>query len=142
MKGKIKPFMSKKRRKLKELTNEKHLLQEISGKVKAIGHPIRLEIIELLEKNVKLSVLEIQKSINHGQSQTSQHLRILKNIQILTTESEGTKRFYLLKQKKIAEILSGIDESIQQNQAELEQLKEVKKGLMQDLLTGKVRVKV
>ncbi len=45
-------------------------------------------------------------------------------------------------QKQIAEILSSVDESIQQKQTKLEQLKQVKKGLMQDLLTGKVRVKV
>lgn len=45
-------------------------------------------------------------------------------------------------QKRIASILSSIDAQIQDNILELERLQEVKKGLMQDLLTGKVRVKV
>jgi len=45
-------------------------------------------------------------------------------------------------QKQIATILSKVDEHIQDNKKELTHLKEVKKGLMQDLLTGKVRVSV
>ena len=45
-------------------------------------------------------------------------------------------------QKKIADILTSIDDSIQQQQRELQQTQNLKKSLMQDLLTGKVRVKV
>ncbi|MDA3940739.1 MAG: restriction endonuclease subunit S [Spirochaetia bacterium] len=48
----------------------------------------------------------------------------------------------LPEQKKIASILSSVDDSIQQAKDKKEQLNSVKKGLMQDLLTGKVRVKV
>ena len=45
-------------------------------------------------------------------------------------------------QKQIASILSKVDEQIQDNKKELNRLNELKKGLMQDLLTGKVRVTV
>jgi len=45
-------------------------------------------------------------------------------------------------QKKIASILSVIDEKIEKEKQGKEQLEKLKKGLMQDLLTGKVRVKV
>ncbi|AKB18730.1 restriction endonuclease subunit S [Methanosarcina sp. WWM596] len=43
-------------------------------------------------------------------------------------------------QQKIASILSKVDSQIQDNQRYLHKLQELKKGLMQDLLTGKVRV--
>lgn len=43
-------------------------------------------------------------------------------------------------QQKIAYILSKVDSQIQDNQNYLSKLQELKKGLMQDLLTGKVRV--
>jgi len=46
----------------------------------------------------------------------------------------------LSEQQKIASILSKIDDHISQNQTYLSHLQELKKGLMQDLLTGKVRV--
>ena len=45
-------------------------------------------------------------------------------------------------QQKITDILTSIDDSIQQQQRELQQTQNLKKSLMQDLLTGKVRVKV
>lgn len=46
----------------------------------------------------------------------------------------------LEEQQKIASILSKADSQIQDNQNYLTRLQELKKGLMQDLLTGKVRV--
>ncbi|ACL69203.1 restriction modification system DNA specificity domain protein [Halothermothrix orenii H 168] len=48
----------------------------------------------------------------------------------------------LQEQKKIASILSSVDEKIQKEQEYREKLEELKKGLMQKLLTGEVRVKV
>ena len=48
----------------------------------------------------------------------------------------------LPEQKQIAEVLSSVDDSIQKAKDKKSQLEQVKKGLMQDLLTGKVRVKV
>jgi type I restriction enzyme, S subunit len=48
----------------------------------------------------------------------------------------------LSEQKKIVSLLSSIGNNIQQNQHKLKHTKSLKKALMQDLLTGKVRVAV
>ncbi|MCY4262406.1 MAG: restriction endonuclease subunit S [Candidatus Dadabacteria bacterium] len=48
----------------------------------------------------------------------------------------------LHEQKKIASILTSIDKNIEEKQRKLQKTKSLKKSLMQDLLTGKVRVKV
>ena len=48
----------------------------------------------------------------------------------------------LAEQQKIAEILTSVDNQIQAHESAIEQLKQTKVGLLQDLLTGKVRVKV
>jgi type I restriction enzyme S subunit len=48
----------------------------------------------------------------------------------------------LPEQQKIAEILSNVDEKIEKEKQRKEQLERLKKGFMQDLLTGRVRVKV
>ena len=45
-------------------------------------------------------------------------------------------------QKQIAKILSTQDKKIEKEEANLAKLKELKKGLMNDLLSGNVRVKV
>jgi type I restriction enzyme S subunit len=46
----------------------------------------------------------------------------------------------LIEQKKIASILSKIDEKIEKEKEQLNKLKRIKKGLMKDLLSGRVRV--
>lgn len=48
----------------------------------------------------------------------------------------------LIEQQKIAEILSEADSKIEKEESEKAKLEELKKGLMQQLLTGKKRVKV
>ena len=45
-------------------------------------------------------------------------------------------------QQKIAEILSSVDEQIETKEQKRDKLIELKKGLMQKLLTGKIRVKI
>lgn len=47
----------------------------------------------------------------------------------------------LKEQLQISSILSSVDEQIQQYQSKKEKLQELKKGLMQKLLTGKIRVR-
>jgi type I restriction enzyme S subunit len=46
----------------------------------------------------------------------------------------------LPEQQRIAEILTQTDQTIEKEQQYKEKLKKIKQGLMQDLLTGKVRV--
>ena len=48
----------------------------------------------------------------------------------------------LPEQKKIASILTSVDEVIENTQKQIYKLQDLKKSLMQDLLTGKVRVTV
>ncbi|NOR22470.1 MAG: hypothetical protein GQ476_07295 [Candidatus Aminicenantes bacterium] len=48
----------------------------------------------------------------------------------------------LPEQKKIAEILISVDEEIEKEIAQKEKIEKIKKGLMQVLLTGKIRVKI
>jgi type I restriction enzyme S subunit len=47
----------------------------------------------------------------------------------------------LNEQKQIAEILTSIDQEIKEETTRKEQIELLKKGLMQVLLTGKIRVK-
>lgn len=65
-------------------------------------------------------------------------------IQRLYNKTINEAKFFcppLPEQKKIAPILSTWDKAIEQNQNLIEQLKNRKKGLMQQLLTGKTRLK-
>ncbi|MDT8429649.1 MAG: metalloregulator ArsR/SmtB family transcription factor [Pseudomonadales bacterium] len=60
---------------------------------KALGDPLRLEILRLL-RNESFSVLEICRILSIRQSALSHHLKILANTGLLTTRREGNSIFY------------------------------------------------
>lgn len=84
--------------------------------LKALSHPIRLKIIDLL-KDGRRCVCEIQPNVNHGQSNLSQHLKILKDANIITQEKEGPKVFYEVKYEEVFEILK-LTETVVDKQVE------------------------
>lgn len=64
----------------------------------------------------------------------------IKNLSLNTLRKTKFPIPSLLEQEKIASILSTVDEQIEEYQNKKEKLEELKKGLMQQLLTGKIRV--
>lgn len=77
--------------------------------LKALAHPLRLDIIKLLANNENLCVCKIQEAFNIGQSNLSQHLRLLKDANILLAEKNGGWVHYSLKDKKIIKLLELLD---------------------------------
>ena len=65
-----------------------------------------------------------------------------KNINLGILEAFKLPLPSLPEQKKIAEILSGMDERLELLRRRKERLEKIKKGLMEDLLTGRKRVKL
>jgi type I restriction enzyme S subunit len=68
-----------------------------------------------------------------------------KQLSVVNLHLEEIREFFILlpplpEQQRIAEILSQIDQTIEKEQQYKEKLQRIKQGLMQDLLTGKVRV--
>ncbi len=82
------------------------LLEQSSNMLKAIAHPQRIEIINLLQNHEKLTVGQIQKYLNITQSATSHNLGILKSNGILTSRRSGKKIYYELKHKKLSQIIN------------------------------------
>ncbi len=78
--------------------------------LKALAHPLRLDIIKLLILNENLCVCKIQEAFNIGQSNLSQHLKILKDAKILNSKKDGGWVHYSLKNKKIIEIIDLLKE--------------------------------
>lgn len=76
--------------------NQKALLRESSETLRAIAHPLRLQIIELLQLNKQLSVTEIHQELDVEQAVASHHLRILKNKRVVDLERDGKNSLYFL----------------------------------------------
>ena len=74
------------------------------------------------------------RSISGGAGRAGLNLQILGDVEVMLPS--------FAEQQKIVSILTSIDKVIEQTQSQLEQTQALKKSLMQDLLTGKVRVSV
>jgi len=77
--------------------------------LRAMAHPMRIAIIDLLTINKRLSVTEIYEKLNIEQASASHHLNILKNKGILESKREGKMIFYSLRHEKLMEIIDSLD---------------------------------
>jgi len=62
---------------------------------KALSHPTRIKIIELLSKR-DMCVCEMMAELNLDQSHISRHLTVLRNNNIVEDSRDGNKIFILL----------------------------------------------
>ncbi len=71
-------------------------LEDATETLRAIAHPIRIAIIDMLSRNEKLSVSEIHEQLQIEQAVASHHLRILKSKKIVGVSRTGKNSFYSL----------------------------------------------
>lgn len=96
--------------------------QLISNVFKALGHPTRIQIIKLL-RNGELCVCDILPNLDSEQSNTSQHLTVLKNQGIVESRKDGSKVIYSVKNKEVYEMVDLVEAII------LRQIEETKTSL-------------
>ena len=84
---------------------DKELATHAADVLRAVAHPIRLQVVELLEEG-ELCVGEISAALGEKQAITSQQLTIMKDKGILTSRREGTKVFYRLENENVTQVLS------------------------------------
>lgn len=73
--------------------------------LKGIGHEVRLMVIELLHQKGGRSVQEIQEALGLEQSVLSHHLGKMRDLGLLTTERDGQRVRYRLKDEELARII-------------------------------------
>ena len=71
---------------------------------KALAHPLRIRILELL-RDGPLSVTHIQEATGAPSSSVSQQLAVLRSRNILTTEHRGTTVIYSVPDAELFELL-------------------------------------
>ena len=84
-------------------------LEMAASKLRAISHPMRIAIIELLSVDHKLSVTDIYTALNIEQATVSHHLSILKNKGVLISKREGKKIYYSLRSVILTEIIDCVN---------------------------------
>lgn len=94
---------------MKKLELDVIKLEAAASKLRAIAHPMRIAIIDLLHEKERQSVTEIYQALNIEQASASHHLNILKNKSVLVSKREGKKIFYSLKSSTLTEIIECIN---------------------------------
>ncbi|TXB63981.1 winged helix-turn-helix transcriptional regulator [Vicingus serpentipes] len=84
-------------------------LENASEMLKAIAHPMRIAIVDMLADNKSLTVTEIHEALNIEQAVASHHLSIMKNKGVLISERNGKNSYYKLKHPRLSQIVSCID---------------------------------
>lgn len=84
-------------------------LEMASSKLRAMAHPMRIAIMELLHSGNQMSVTDIYRKLKIEQAAASHHLNILKNKGILSSHRDGKKIYYALKSQVLTEIIDCIN---------------------------------
>jgi DNA-binding transcriptional ArsR family regulator len=84
-------------------------LEMAASRLRAIAHPMRIAIIDLLSANQKLSVTQIYERLSLEQASASHHLNILKNKGLLESKRDGKMIYYSLKQTHLTEVIDCIN---------------------------------
>jgi ArsR family transcriptional regulator len=72
--------------------------------LKVMGHPERLEILKLLLLNREMCIKEICENLGFTQPKVSQHIGIMKEVEIVKSRKEGTRNIYYI-DSEFAEII-------------------------------------
>lgn len=76
--------------------------------LKAVAHPLRIKIIQLLNENGELNVSTIHKQLKAEQSLISHHLINMRDKGILDIRRSGKNIYYFLVDTAVAEVIECI----------------------------------
>ncbi|MDZ7879875.1 MAG: metalloregulator ArsR/SmtB family transcription factor [Saprospiraceae bacterium] len=96
------------RRGILQIDNDQ--LQVSSDILRALAHPLRMKILEFIDKNKTINVNKIYNSLKIEQSITSQHLKILRASGLVHTHREGKFIHYTIDYPKLVVAVKAIDQ--------------------------------
>ncbi len=95
------------RRGILEIDNDQ--LQVSTDILRALAHPLRMKILEFIDKNKTINVNKIYNTLELEQSITSQHLKILRASGLVHTHREGKFVHYTIDYPKLVVAIKAVD---------------------------------
>lgn len=83
-------------------------VQQAATMLKCIGHPIRLQIIELLDRAGEQNVTTVYETLEIEQAVASQHLNLMRDKGILASRREGVNVFYSINDSRVTQVIDCI----------------------------------
>lgn len=92
----------------KKTTISASAILEAAEVLRCIGHPTRLQILELLDERGEQNVGTIQEAIGLDQPATSQHLGLMRDKGIVASRRDGVNVLYRVRDEKVTRVLDCI----------------------------------
>ncbi|MGD2218554.1 MAG: metalloregulator ArsR/SmtB family transcription factor [Gemmatimonadales bacterium] len=83
-------------------------VQQAATMLKCIGHPIRLQIIELLDRTGEQNVTTIYEALKIEQAVASQHLNLMRDKGILASRRNGVNVYYRIDDPRVTQVIDCI----------------------------------
>jgi ArsR family transcriptional regulator len=88
---------------------DKKIAEHVAEVLKAVAHPARLQIIELLEAE-EMCVGDIVEALGGKQAITSQQINMMKDKGVLNCRRDGAKVYYRIENKNVIKLLHCISD--------------------------------
>jgi len=85
------------------------LIADSAQKLKVCGHPLRLKLLCMIERQEDPCVSELWVCLNQPQPVISQHLAVLKDKGIVKSEVQGNRRIYSIVDPFVKQIVSSLE---------------------------------
>jgi len=86
---------------------DKKIAEQVAEVLKAVAHPVRLQIVELLEAK-EMCVGDIVTALGVKQAITSQQLNMMKDKGVLNCRRDGAKVYYRIENENVIKLLDCI----------------------------------
>lgn len=93
---------------MKKSQNNTEKLANAAIMLKAMAHPTRMAIVDLIVREKELTVTEIYERLKLEQAVASQHLAILKEKEVLAVRKEGKSCIYYIAKPMLKQLIDTI----------------------------------
>jgi ArsR family transcriptional regulator len=100
----------------------KKLYQRRADILKALAHPSRLLMVDVLHQRGELCVCDLEEVVGSDQSTVSKHLSILKQSGIIDLRRDGRNSMYRLARPCVMEFFTCIEQVMKENLKEQREL--------------------
>ncbi len=84
-------------------------LEDAAEMLKAIAHPMRMAIVDLLNNGQMRTVTEIYEALGLEQAVVSNHLRVMKDRGVLNCRRDGKNTYYFLRHQRLSQVVHCIE---------------------------------
>ncbi|MEJ6401179.1 ArsR/SmtB family transcription factor [Nicoliella lavandulae] len=88
--------------------------QKLYRIIRALNHPIRIQILYYLSEQGKSNVTNLVNQVNISQPAVSRHLRILFDAQLIKSQQNGKEKVYQLTDEHVKELLKVLHNHIEE----------------------------